>query len=214
MIFCKQYIISLFRMASMLLFITFLVCCHNKKNKQVKEIAQYKKWIIDNKDNLDYKKVIGDFELNLKYIPIELMILRDNEFQISKEEVIKQKDNYKSQLYFDFKILANNGEDLLMKESNSQEDINKNMSYLSFGIQKELFLINKHDTMHCILSIFQRDYNKTNEYNFFLVFENKLNKNVENENIEFLYNDTYLGLGKVFISIPKENIEFTAELIM
>jgi hypothetical protein len=197
--------------------IVFFIACHSddKKKQAMNDgqnnevsVKEYVDWNAEEKQ-LVYNKELDEYEFTVKYIPAELIVIREMRADtgaVDKKifgEQVREKENLH---YLVFKMKAHHTDDILKKISYSAGEYSGVVQYMSFDIQKDLKLIENGDTLSCVLCHFERSYGLSPYCSFVLGFE-KMKKSSTINDLIFLYEDKILNVGPVKILIKKEDLE-------
>lgn len=134
-----------------------------KDNQQTLSSMEMLKYVIAPHNGLIKKKEIAEFIYQAKYKPLDYIISQEaNGASVSQETYYKKVKELDGLQYFDFRIEvdATNGE-LLKYRLSSVADYESRVEYVSFGMQKDIKLIEGRDTLDCVLYHMERAYDIT-----------------------------------------------------
>ena len=161
-------------------------------------------WVNDNSNGLKIEKEIDEYRFSTFYKPLDYIVATDlNKKEITKDELIAKKGEIEDLQYFTFRIgLKTNEGDLLKHNLREANEYYARVEHFSFAMQNDIVLFEGQDTLKCVLYHFERTYGTAPFLNFNLAFEKTQNK----EDKTLIINDQVLGIGRVKLTIPKENI--------
>lgn len=181
----------------------------NRENKTVSK-SEYKKIIEEELEDLKEEKSIGDYRFSFEYRPIEQIILKESdETTINQTFFDEEKRKLEDLQYYTMRILPdNNTEDVLKTGLENRSGFDERLNYFSFNMQHDIYLVDKGDTLPCILFHFERTFGVTGDCSFSLAFKNKINEQTKNisGSRTLVYKDKVLGCGIVKLSIKEKNI--------
>lgn len=174
-------------------------------------VDQFVTWVADKDNKLIKDKTISDINYQLGYLPPEYLAyteLKGEEYGQEKFDAVKK--HYLGMTYFKLRITVKNGNGEALKyELRSAQQYNDRISYLSFRMQKDIYLVQGKDTVYPDLYHFERVFDLAPYVDVMLAFENTKFK-PENEftinyadglfnkgNIKYVYKNNQL------IDLPK-----------
>ena len=137
------------------------------------ELVQY----VRNVDHgLLQSETSGQIKAEIQYKPIPFLIA--NEFrrnQITEEEYEKRFRELKGSQYYNLKIELPGlqGQNLVNYNVRNEEELQRRLYYLSFGIQNDIRLVEGSDTLQPMICHFERSYDLAPHRTFVLAFEQK-----------------------------------------
>lgn len=132
----------------------------NSITKERMSPGSYVKWVEDEKNGLKEHKVIDDMVYTAQYKPYDYIICEEEKKDVIPDTIVKSELKELNGLqYIDLKIALKSGQGELLKYNlPSTEDYNGRVNYFSFGMQKDIQLIQNGDTLPCVLFHFERIY--------------------------------------------------------
>lgn len=171
----------------------------------------YLSWI-ESSEGLHASKKIDKIDFQLLYMPKEYLVIRDHKDSLEnfdEKKLLVASKNYEGLQYFKLRISIDDFHDEIVKYNiRSDFEYEDRVKYYSFGMQRSLKLIDGKDTLPCVLFNYERTFNLTPNSNFQIAFpasENKSSKTL-------VFEDVYLGTGKVMLTIPEEKIKSTPKI--
>lgn len=165
--------------------------------KETISVEEFGDWSTKSEHKLTKSKDISDIRFSLSYLPAEILAhleLRNESYDLSKFQRILR--NYSEMTYFNFRIevIEGNGE-LLKYQLRSPAEYEARIRYLSFEMEKDVYLIQGKDTIHPGLLHFERIFEVAPFSNIMFAFDNKEFK----KDLEFtvVYNDRLFEKGFV-----------------
>jgi hypothetical protein len=158
-------------------------------------LDQFVKWVADKENKLIKDKAITDINYQLAYMPQELLAyteLKNEDF--SKERFEEVKKNYAGMTYFKFRIEIKNGSGELLKYNlQSAQQYNERISYMSFKMQKDIFLVQANDTIYPDLFHFERIFDVAPYATVMFAFDDAKFKS--GDEFTIIYNDRLFDKG-------------------
>ncbi len=157
----------------------------------------YSSWMNDEKDQLQRKKEIEDIVFEIRYKPIEYIILNETGKQELADSVYqKMKSELDGMYYFDFRISLKEGSGELIKyKIASSDEYQHRVTYFAFDMQKDITLHTKNKIIPCGLFHFERAYDVTPYSIFLLGFSRKDMNESDDEEVTFEYHDNVFKKG-------------------
>lgn len=171
-------------------------------------LPEFVKWVGDKENNLSKSKEISEMKYHLSYIPKECMAyleLKDEAY--TPEQFNKTLESYKTMTYFNFRIELKDGKGELLKyDLNSPQQYTERINYVSFGMQKDIFLVQEKDTLFPGLYHFERTFDIAPFTTVMIAFDNE-KFNPEKE-FTIVYNDKLFNKGFIKYNYqPKQLID-------
>jgi len=166
----------------------------------------YLQYVTDRSNGLVIDKEIGDVQYTLFFKPLEYLAIKNMGDQTDKSRVIEEVESLKDLQYYNFKIAIKNfNQEILKYKLGSEQEYTDRVSYLAFGMQQDIRLVEGLDTLPCALFHFERNYGVAPNANFVLAFEkSKSEKMIYSRTL--MFEDKIFGTGKVNMTIEKESI--------
>jgi len=181
-------------------------------HKQKLGIEDYISWVEDEENGLQVNRKVGDFGFAVQHQPIPYMILQNaGKEKISQKELEKEVKEQEGLQYYTFSIRSVDGKDVLNNSFNITYQ--ERLEYFSFGIDKDLSLVEGEDTLQCVMHHYERNYNISPEVRITVAFEQKASeRNLNHTDKTFIFSDHVLGTGTVKMKIKASDIERIPEL--
>jgi hypothetical protein len=189
-----------------IIIIQILLCLSVQAQKRLLP-ADYIRWVNDTVNGLVKDTVVGDYRFTLMYRPAEMMLLKDTQSKtLRKADIKAMKKDYAGVLYFVLHItpLKNAVIPGLLPALQRKSIFDSEVNYFSFGMQQDVKLVERNDTLPCLSFTYERTFEYAPYYSFLLVFEDKNNKNIDKT---FVYNDKLLGTGIVRLRFSGEKFQ-------
>lgn len=185
-------------------------CTKNDGILSTKKVAPSKmvKWINKEENGLVKTKKVGELIAKVQYRPISYIIsneMRKND--ISKKEYEERAKQLEGMDYFSLTLDVegnrnnvtnyNIGNDMSLQQDR--------LSYLSFGMQKDIYLMEDGELIPCELYHFERAYNLTSERTFMIGFPKK--DTDETHSKTFVLDSPVFGTGPIKIHFEKKDFE-------
>jgi hypothetical protein len=158
-------------------------------------LDRFAAWVIDKENHLAKEKTISEINFQLSYAPKECLAyleLKDEEY--TKEKFAETVQHYNGMTYFNLTIGLNEGEGELLKyKLRSPQQYNDRVNYLSFQMQKDIYLIQGKDTLYPGLYNFERIFSIAPHITVMLAFDNA--KFRAGEEFTVVYNDKLFDKG-------------------
>lgn len=127
------------------------------------------KWVIDEKNGLSQKKVVGDLTFEAQYEPALYSLLKNNQ-PITKTNLARQEGHL-----ITLKITSPNVKgDLLKWNTKNEEEFGEKLQYFSFSFEKDIFLEVKGKRYPCSWSHFERSADVRPQASFVLFFDKQV----------------------------------------
>lgn len=150
---------------------------------------------------------IGNIKVEMKFIPAEYMLLKDDKAKNISQKTIDEKNDL-VYLHLDFFDLESKSE-AIRSTANNEMELYQKIEYASFKAQEDLSMIRGKDTVSCVLYHFERGYNLSSNNRMILGFPNK---GEGNESITLRYEDKLFGIGIINLVIDKEKLNRVPKL--
>jgi hypothetical protein len=165
------------------------------------------KFVEDKNNGLKVSKNIGEIDYTLQYKPIDYILLKEN----NNSDIKERKESLDGMQYYTLTYsLVKNNKDILKDNLTSSEEYYERVNYFSFGLQKDIYLIDGNDTLDCKLFNYVRSYGLSPGADFVLAFNKNLQPQITDKLM--VIEDKIFGGGIIKIKIAKEDIENIPEL--
>jgi hypothetical protein len=168
---------------------------------------EYIQFVIDPANGLLVNKQVGNFIFSLLYKPEPFVAISNQASDsLTKENYERELNESKDLQYFTckIKIIDHNSEFLKYKLS-SMAEYEQRVDYFAFRMQQDIKLIEGKDTLDCVLYHYERNYGTAPNAVFSIGFPKSKNDSLVYDKT-LSYDEKVFGLGKVNITISKENI--------
>lgn len=194
-----------------IIYTIFLFVLYSCSGVDQLSLPEYKKWVNDSNNGL-YKKVEMDgFELQSVYKPIEWIV--EKSLETSKLDETKF-DSVRKELdglqYFGLKIINKGIPEIISFNALDNVSYQRNFNYYTGGMKNDIYLVDNHDTLPCILFLYERNYGAAPVNIFNLAFKNKHHKIIEDKDL--IVDASYMGLGIIKFHFKKEDLEEIPQL--
>lgn len=160
-------------------------------------VKEFVDWCADEDHKLTKTKDISEMRYNLSYLPSEAMAfleLRTKEYDLAGFQKIKEK--YSEMTYFNFKIKVINGSgELLKHQLSSPSQYEARVKYMSFQMEKDIYLVQGNDTIPPGLFHFERIFEVAPYATIMFAFDNK--KFNKDDGFTIVYHDRLFQKGLV-----------------
>lgn len=160
-------------------------------------VQEFATWCADRNNKLSKSKDIADIRFDLSYMPKESMALLELRTEQYDYPKFKETCNhYADMTYFNFKIEVINGSGELLKyKLDSPSQYEARVKYMSFEMQKDIYLIQGKDTLLPGLFQFERIFEVAPYSTVMFSFDNK--KFNRNNEFTIVFNDKLFEKGFV-----------------
>lgn len=182
----------------------------NTDNRQNKLIpSQYVSWV-ENKDNgLEKKKKIDDITYVAQYRPVPYIICQEERKDDIADSLVKRRSGELNGMqYLNLKIEVPQGE-LLKYKITSRAEYDERVNYFSFGMQKDIQLVDGKDTLPCVLFHYERIYDVA-PYGIFLMAFPKGKSTGADKTL--IFSDNQFNKGIIKFHFDSKNIENVPQL--
>lgn len=171
-------------------------------------LEEFVKWVGDKQNDLSKSKEISEMKYHLTYVPKECMAfleLKDEAY--TPEQFNNSLNSYKTMSYFNFRIELKDGKGELLKYNlTSPQQYTERINYVSFGMQKDIFLVQEKDTLLPGLYHFERTFDVAPFTTVMLAFDNE--KFDPEKEFTIVYNDRLFNKGYIKYNYqPKQLID-------
>jgi len=176
-------------------------------------LVEFNAWVLNTDNNLLKTKNVGEINYNLSFVPKEFMAFNELKGQeYNKEAFDVALSHYDGMSYFNFKIAIEEGQGELLKyKLSSAQQYNDRINYMSFKMQKDIFLIQGKDTISPGLFHFERIFEVAPFATVMVAFDNE--KFDLQKEFTIVYSDKLFEKGfikyyyqpKLLIDLPKIN---------
>lgn len=171
-------------------------------------LEQLVQWVSKEENDLSKIKEISEMSYHLSYMPKECMAYMELKNKAySEDELQKVLSYYNEMTYFNFRIELKKGQGELLKyELKSPQQYTERISYVSFEMQKDIYLVQGKDTLLPGLYHFERTFDVAPFTTVMLAFDNK--KFNPNDEFTVVYNDRLFNKGFIKYNYkPKQLID-------
>jgi len=172
------------------------------------DINSYGSYVNNPENGLIQTSNCGDIIYTSEYKPSEYLAISE----IKKHNLEVNDVNYNKALEekgdtktFFLKIKSKLQSDFLKDGLKSKDDYYLRLNYYNSEINADISLIQGTDTLNCLYSYFQRNYNLGNECTLIIGFEDKYRYR-SNEDLRLIINERALGCGMLDFRIKNEDI--------
>src|SRR5688572_28263835 len=162
-------------------------------------------WVESEDNGLLVKKEIGDYRFLLQYKPHEYLVMQnEDKLEFSDSEMRTLKNEIKDMQYYTFRMEAiGTNNDVLKHNIIENDEYYARLEYFAMKMQNDVCLVEKGDTLDCLLFHYERAYGIDPRSTFVLGFP----VSSAHSDKTFVYNDKTLGCGPVKMTIRQQDIE-------
>lgn len=194
-----------------LLLVAVLLYSCNKERLNPMEYASY---IEDPANGLKLDKTVNGYTFTLLYEPVEYKIVKDYRGKVLSKQTLEEECLlYDSLQYFLLRIKNNNSEDVLKSGLTNEAEYYGRIQYLTSVVQQDLHIVEGSDTLPCVLSHFERDYNLSPYVTLVLGFRSNINPGKGASDKLFIYEDNAFGTGTIKLQVKADDIDNIPALI-
>jgi len=169
--------------------------------------ATYAKWVENKANGLHQTQITDNYMFSLQYKPIEYMVaLQERTPKLPTTILQREKEKMEGLQYFNFKLSTLTGTSV---SADKKTDFEDKTNYLLSGMQKDLFLLEGTDTLHCRMFHFEGANGILPYDNCVLAFDKNNNPDTDRT---FLYRADKLGLGWIKMVIKAADINQIPQL--
>lgn len=189
-------------------FIVFLFSCNSiHKNISVYEV---KNWIENEENGYINRKIIGDIEFRVTYLPPEYLALQEivKISKVTNENEYKNKLlNYQNTFSFNLRIKIGDGSANIFNSpsSNFEEGINR-VEYFLSKFKNDILFISDNDTLFCAETFAENNFNLSPYTDITILFFDDQNK-INGKDFYLSINDKFFGTSYTNYHFDKKNIE-------
>lgn len=189
--------------------IFFFICCIwlFSCSKSTLQPSDFVQWVKNEENGLFKEKDVQVVKVAAQYKPVEYVIsneMRTND--IEKKDFDKRKKELEGLQYFDIQLSINQPNyDVTNYNVFNEQDKEKRLKYLSFGLQNDIHLVDGRDTLPCLLYHFERSYDVKPHRTFVVAFENKDNSS-KNQDKTIVVDTPIFGIGPIKLKFRKEDL--------
>lgn len=185
-----------------LLVINFTGC-----NKKELIPLDYVKWVEDESNGLRQTKVFGEVEVTVQYKPLDYVVaIEQKDPELKREMLNKRKKDIEGLRHYMIRFsTVDKTQDFMKYDISSQEEYYAKQSYLSFGFQQDIWLVENGDTLPCVLFNCIRNYGISPNVDFAVAFDSGDKRDSDKEQT-LIIDDKVLGIGTLKFKVTKEII--------
>ncbi len=160
-------------------------------------LDKFAEFIADKENELTKNKEISDINFQLSYMPKEyLAYLELKNEDYNKEQFDEAVTHYKNMSYFNLRLHLVKGQGELLKYNLvSPQQYEARIKYMSFEMQKDVFLVQGNDTLYPGLFHFERIFEVAPYATVMLAFDNEKFK--PEQEFTVVYNDKLFNKGYI-----------------
>jgi hypothetical protein len=183
-------------------------------NDQVLSPVEYVQWVKNPSNGFLQSKKLNEFEFSAQYKTLDFIVAQEERSVTLSKELLdaRKKELGEDYLYYNFRIKNQEGNlSPVGSGAYSNQEYQNRLSYFTFEMQEDLYLILDQDTLPCTIYQFVRNYDVTPYVEFALGFE-KSKKTTINQDITFVFEDRILGIGTTKLLFDKHIFENTLKI--
>jgi hypothetical protein len=133
---------------------------------------EYVNWVGDITHGLKRVRAFSNYIYTAQFKPWEYIVCEEQRKEAIPDSVVKKRlKDLNGMQYVDLKIELKEGEGELLKYGlTNPKEYDERIDYFSFGMQKDIKLVEAGDTLSCLLFHFERVYNIAPSATFLLAF--------------------------------------------
>jgi hypothetical protein len=164
--------------------------------------AEYISWVRNPENGLLRKKTIDELSFSAQYKPCSYIACLESAKADISDTILRRKlSELEGMEYIDLKIELEGGQgELLKHDLHSAKQYDERITYFSFGMQKDIFLVAGADTIPCGLYHFERAYDVTPYSVFLLGFATRPGSMKTDRTLVFHDNTFHKGIIKLNFS--------------
>jgi hypothetical protein len=169
---------------------------------------EYKDWVKKETDHLHRKKEIEDLIFELRYKPVDNIIINENGEKELTDSLYKvKKSELDGMYYFDLKISLKEGSGELLKyKLSSADEYLKRVNYFAFEMQSDINLKAGETIVPCDLFHFERAYDVAPYSIFLLGFNKKSIDESKTKEITIEYHDNVFKKGIIKFTYTQNDL--------
>ncbi|SNT14378.1 hypothetical protein SAMN05421640_2493 [Ekhidna lutea] len=165
-------------------------------------------WINDEENGLIKERIIDDLKLTVKYLPPEVLAIKelDVEFEKAAFDSLVQVYSNQESFLISFESRLEN-KDVVYKNVSDKEDYNRRIEQLSFRIGELISLKTSNDKISPSLFHYERAYGTSKVNSVFLVFTDKSKKLLSAEKLDIVFVDEIFKTGISHFVFKRSDIQ-------
>lgn len=190
-------------------FIAALISCR----KATLPLKDYLRYVSNPENGLVKEKKIQDFKITLSYLPAGYLAIKEiKNKELSLEEYKSVFNKYQNHHYFNLRVENITGSNSpVRKDVSGYPEYAQKLDYLSFYGQNDMKIVVNSDTVECALYHFENNYRLLPFNDIQMAFKSN---QVSVSDIEFIWNDVVIGVGKVKFTIEINDYKNIPEPIL
>ncbi len=197
-----------YRIIIAILFVACSCAKHGPLSYDISSQAEAQAFLGEEREKGVYGTKLKDVNFKLSYIPAEAMALRElgdlsQASQASFDTLVK---GYEGLLFFDMEISIDHfSEEMIHYGVTENDDVSfeNRVAYYSFGMQKDIRLIQGMDTIPCTVYHYERNYGISPQNHFMLGFRASPAKD-----IVLVYDNQLLATGPVRFALKEQDLTY------
>lgn len=183
-----------------------MLSCSGKKIASDQELKAY---ILDEENGLHKTISKGEVEIELSYRPAELVWANELKEIKNEDSWNELRHSYDSLNYFILHF-SRKGQEIESAFVSDPARFTEIISYLSFDMRSDLFMVQEGDTTHALDIMYTRTFGGSSGTSVMAIFGGDLRK--KNNDVKICFNDTMLGLGSTQFEFKITDIKNTPTL--
>ncbi len=193
-----------------------------KNNNEVHSLEDFVKWLNNQENGLCITKYINGLEIKVKYLPSVYLSYKDlsDKKMINKHEVDSLMEYYNKSMTFLMTIgpdeREEKGSDVMFKGVKDYKEYKKRICDLNFEIENYVSINTKENTYKPVLMNLENIYGLENSRSMTFVFapiEKGQTDIYTSEDIDFIFNDDFLGTGTNHFLFKRKDVNNIPEFI-
>lgn len=169
---------------------------------------EFLSWVADTDNELAKTKELSEIQYKICYLPKQTMAYMELKNEAYTDAQFREACGHYSEMsYFNFRLELNGGSGELLKyKLSSAAEYNDRVTYMSFRMQNDIFLVQGKDTLHPGLFHFERIYEVAPYATVMLAFDDK--KFSKDNEFTIVYDDKLFHKGYIKYNYrPKQLID-------
>lgn len=169
----------------------------------------YADWVTNINNGLQKSKKLKEYEFKTQFKPLDFIVVQEEKTDELSTELLQDRKQELGNNYWYFNFRITNTEGTLSPVGSgvqTDQQYQERLSYFTFEMQQDLYLIQDQDTLPCLLYQFVRNYDVAPFVEFALGFKSTKEINL-NQNITFVFEDKLLGVGTTKLLFNKTSFQ-------
>lgn len=194
----------------LLCFITLLGCT----SEQILYPVDYVKWVKATDNGLKKIKEMSHYAFEVQYKPLDFIVAQEEKTNDLAEDILVKRKEELGEDYYYYNLRIKSLEGNLSPIGagvGTNQQYNQRLSYFTFDMQEDLYLLEGQDTLPCTMYQFVRNYDVAPFVEFALGFKKKKKGPIQ-EDLTFVLEDRILGIGSTRIIFEEQVLNNTPKI--